>query len=55
MATWVLHYLLVAFLITITYSIDAASAGITRHYTFHVIINYSQFEYIYILVKIFVF
>ncbi|CAN7011237.1 hypothetical protein Bca4012_030113 [Brassica carinata] len=36
MAMWVLHYLLVTFLITITYGIDAASAGIARHYTFHI-------------------
>lgn len=39
MATWVLHYLLVAFLIAISYRIDAASAGITRHYKFDVIID----------------
>ncbi|CDY45429.1 BnaA05g12720D [Brassica napus] len=36
MAMWGLHYLLVAFLITITYGINAESAGITRHYTFHI-------------------
>uniref|UniRef100_A0A1J3E7D6 Laccase n=1 Tax=Noccaea caerulescens TaxID=107243 RepID=A0A1J3E7D6_NOCCA len=36
MATWVLHYLLVAFLIAISYRIDAASAGITRHYKFDI-------------------
>ncbi|WZY92958.1 hypothetical protein YC2023_065287 [Brassica napus] len=36
MAMWGLHYLLVAFLIIITYGINAESAGITRHYTFHI-------------------
>jgi len=39
MVTWVLHYLLVAFLFAISYNIDAASAGITRHYQFDVFIN----------------